>query len=173
MTDLVTGTSYYLRHDHFDAALYSSADGNSIPCLHHFQVSAGLTDSALLTDDFIQPCRQQLRDTVLTTADDTTIMDWIIKQTTLPASSFLCIRDEKNRGLIRSDTGADTRCQRIQFQAAHHLPLVPADHRCHRVHGHNYQLTLYAASEHDVLAEANGRPAAKNWTSRILTTYPA
>lgn len=28
------------------------------------------------------------------------------------------------------------------FDAAHHLPCVPADHKCHRMHGHTYRVVL-------------------------------
>ena len=32
------------------------------------------------------------------------------------------------------------------FAAAHHLPLLPAAHKCHRPHGHNYEVTLVLAA---------------------------
>jgi 6-pyruvoyltetrahydropterin/6-carboxytetrahydropterin synthase len=32
-------------------------------------------------------------------------------------------------------------CQ-FTYEAAHWLPKVPADHQCHRMHGHSYQLTV-------------------------------
>jgi 6-pyruvoyltetrahydropterin/6-carboxytetrahydropterin synthase len=28
------------------------------------------------------------------------------------------------------------------FEAAHRLPLVPSDHKCHRLHGHNYRVEV-------------------------------
>lgn len=34
------------------------------------------------------------------------------------------------------------------FAAAHHLTCVPADHKCARVHGHTYTVTVELASEH-------------------------
>lgn len=33
------------------------------------------------------------------------------------------------------------------FEAAHHLPNVPADHKCRRLHGHSFQATIYVAGE--------------------------
>lgn len=32
--------------------------------------------------------------------------------------------------------------QAFTFEAAHHLPKVPATHRCHRMHGHSYRIEL-------------------------------
>jgi len=31
----------------------------------------------------------------------------------------------------------------FRFAAAHHLPQLPEDHKCRRVHGHNYEATIY------------------------------
>lgn len=28
------------------------------------------------------------------------------------------------------------------FEAAHHLPNLPAEHKCHRMHGHNYKIEV-------------------------------
>ena len=32
--------------------------------------------------------------------------------------------------------------KRFRFEAAHHLPHVPADHKCRRVHGHSFRVTV-------------------------------
>ena len=31
----------------------------------------------------------------------------------------------------------------FRFQAAHRLPHVPPDHKCHRLHGHSYRVRVY------------------------------
>ena len=36
-----------------------------------------------------------------------------------------------------------------RFEAAHFLPRVPDEHKCRRVHGHSYQLTITIAGEVD------------------------
>jgi 6-pyruvoyltetrahydropterin/6-carboxytetrahydropterin synthase len=33
----------------------------------------------------------------------------------------------------------------FSFEAAHRLPNVPEDHKCARLHGHSYHITLYIA----------------------------
>jgi 6-pyruvoyltetrahydropterin/6-carboxytetrahydropterin synthase len=37
----------------------------------------------------------------------------------------------------------------FRFESAHRLPMVPADHKCHRVHGHSYVIDVTAAGEVD------------------------
>ena len=32
--------------------------------------------------------------------------------------------------------------RRYHFESAHHLPKVPENHRCHRIHGHNYEMEV-------------------------------
>ncbi|KUO57921.1 MAG: 6-carboxy-5,6,7,8-tetrahydropterin synthase [Alphaproteobacteria bacterium BRH_c36] len=36
-----------------------------------------------------------------------------------------------------------------RFEAAHHLPLVPSTHKCHRMHGHNYRITVILRGQLD------------------------
>jgi 6-pyruvoyltetrahydropterin/6-carboxytetrahydropterin synthase len=38
-------------------------------------------------------------------------------------------------------------CKKFRFEAAHRLPNVPAGHKCGRLHGHSFRLTVYAAGE--------------------------
>jgi 6-pyruvoyltetrahydropterin/6-carboxytetrahydropterin synthase len=35
------------------------------------------------------------------------------------------------------------------FEAAHRLPMVPTDHKCHRLHGHNYKVEVSINGELD------------------------
>lgn len=30
----------------------------------------------------------------------------------------------------------------FQFEAAHHLPLLPQNHKCHRLHGHSFKVEI-------------------------------
>lgn len=44
------------------------------------------------------------------------------------------------------------RCQLVRdyrFEAAHRLPCVPATHKCSRVHGHSYQISITVEGEVD------------------------
>jgi 6-pyruvoyl tetrahydropterin synthase/QueD family protein len=35
------------------------------------------------------------------------------------------------------------------FEAAHRLPMVPPEHKCHRLHGHGYRIEVVVAGEVD------------------------
>jgi 6-pyruvoyltetrahydropterin/6-carboxytetrahydropterin synthase len=37
----------------------------------------------------------------------------------------------------------------FRFESAHRLPMVPPEHKCHRVHGHSYVIDVTAAGEVD------------------------
>lgn len=37
------------------------------------------------------------------------------------------------------------------FQAAHRLPMVPAEHKCSRLHGHSYEIEIEVAGQCDEL----------------------
>ena len=35
----------------------------------------------------------------------------------------------------------------FHFSAAHSLPALPADHKCHRLHGHNYEVEICVSAD--------------------------
>jgi 6-pyruvoyltetrahydropterin/6-carboxytetrahydropterin synthase len=37
----------------------------------------------------------------------------------------------------------------FRFEAAHRLPMVPPDHKCHRLHGHSFRIEVTVAGETD------------------------
>ena len=39
--------------------------------------------------------------------------------------------------------------KRFRFESAHRLPMVPADHKCFRVHGHSFRVDVAIAGEID------------------------
>ncbi|MCC6653293.1 MAG: 6-carboxytetrahydropterin synthase QueD [Candidatus Eisenbacteria bacterium] len=39
--------------------------------------------------------------------------------------------------------------KRFRFESAHRLPMVPPDHKCHRIHGHSFRVDVAIAGEID------------------------
>ena len=37
--------------------------------------------------------------------------------------------------------------KKFHFSAAHSLPALPPEHKCHRLHGHNYEVEICVSSE--------------------------
>ena len=38
-------------------------------------------------------------------------------------------------------------CQKVRFEAAHHLPRAPEGHKCRRLHGHSYLVEIIVEGE--------------------------
>jgi 6-pyruvoyltetrahydropterin/6-carboxytetrahydropterin synthase len=76
------------------------------------------------------------------------------------------------------------RCRLVrsyEFEAAHRLPKVPAGHKCSRMHGHSYKLTVTVEGEVDPelgwvvdFAEVDGHvdPLVAELDHRILNDIP-
>ncbi|MBL8290786.1 MAG: 6-carboxytetrahydropterin synthase QueD [Bryobacterales bacterium] len=64
----------------------------------------------------------------------------------------------------------------FHFDAAHWLPNVPEDHKCHRLHGHKYQVRVWCAGEFDARGfivdyaeiDAAFRPVLEDLDHRLL-----
>jgi len=57
------------------------------------------------------------------------------------------------------------------FAAAHHLPQLPEGHKCRRVHGHNYRLTLVIAGElddRDMVVDYGDLDRVRSWIAKTF-----
>lgn len=63
----------------------------------------------------------------------------------LPNAEELRLSSAPDRGIVLVQ-GRSLLWLHRRFEAAHHLPNVPAGHKCGRLHGHGFQVTLYAES---------------------------
>lgn len=54
--------------------------------------------------------------------------------------------DGPGRGASRTTTSI---FKEFTFEAAHRLPYVPADHKCHRLHGHSFKVEVHVSGEVD------------------------
>lgn len=60
----------------------------------------------------------------------------------------------------------------FRFEAAHALPSLPSTHKCHRVHGHSYQMEFILASdslnEHGFVEDYSNLWRIKEWIDSTL-----
>lgn len=103
----------------------------------------------------------------------------------LPSASELRLQSAPNQGVYLLEGRSLTwMCSR--FEAAHHLPNVPEGHKCGRLHGHGFQVTLFAEASisqlqlaaqwqpfHDRLHQhyLNEIPGLENPTSEVLAQW--
>lgn len=95
----------------------------------------------------------QINDT-LADADDLGIARYLADSIASPVS--LSLQSSRSRGAL-VENGQAWVCLTTEFEAAHHLPQVPAGHKCGRLHGHCFALRLFADAEqcgHAELARA-------------------
>ena len=81
-------------------------------------------------------------DPLFTVADDISLLAQCAQ--TLNAPADLHLHAGPQRGAARQADGTFYHWQRWQFEAAHQLPHVPAGHQCGRLHGHTFEVRLYA-----------------------------
>ncbi len=78
-------------------------------------------------------------------ADDAGIAEWLLAESGLAGDAGMALRSAPDRGAIIQARQPRLAWQGFRFEAAHCLPNVPAGHKCGRMHGHGFEVTLFAA----------------------------
>ena len=63
----------------------------------------------------------------------------------------LLLASAPDRGVLLGDDGLEYVYFDTRFEAAHHLPHVPAGHKCGRLHGHGFGVRIVADARHTTL----------------------
>lgn len=104
---------------------------------------------------------QRLND-VVPNPTDIHVAKWFGRQLSVPHLSAIALQSTPEQGVLvgvgaDSDAGADSQpaarllvWRRYRFQAAHQLPNVAPGHKCGRMHGHGFEVVLYAVSGDDL-----------------------
>ena len=79
--------------------------------------------------------------------DDVRLAEWLLSETGLAGKAGLALRSAPDGGAIIDPEGRRLAWRRFRFESAHCLPNVPAGHKCGRMHGHGFEVTLFAALE--------------------------
>ncbi len=86
--------------------------------------------------------------------DDVRILRWIGQRLALPHVLRLHLWAGPNRGATLDGMGHPHCWLRDRFEAAHRLPHVPAGHKCGRMHGHGFEVVLWAGEGEGPVLEA-------------------
>lgn len=112
---------------------------------HSFSLSA-LGESASVADELDAVCNsldyKYLNDLSNVNSDLGLALSMAEK---LPSATELRLRSAPYRGVALHE-GRALNWLHSRFEAAHHLPNVPEGHKCGRLHGHGFQVVLYADS---------------------------
>jgi 6-pyruvoyltetrahydropterin/6-carboxytetrahydropterin synthase len=124
--------------------------------------------------------------------DDLRIAEWLLDESGLAGESGMALQSAPDRGALVHPDGKRAAWRRFRFEAAHRLPNVPEGHKCGRMHGHGFEVTLLAAIEsgadawraQEAIGEAwrplsirlnlsclNDLPGLENPTSEVLARW--
>jgi 6-pyruvoyltetrahydropterin/6-carboxytetrahydropterin synthase len=117
------------------------------------------TDRALT--DLITPLHFSLLDDRLERVDDAGIAAWLLRS--LDAADTVLVSSAPYRGAVVSVDGEARVWRSFRFEAAHRLPNVPPGHKCGRMHGHGFRVTLFARPEDALDAAGLDRAFETAW----------
>ncbi len=155
-----TGGSGDIHGHGFEARVIAAATQLSAP------FSGAETDHlAQLLHARIAPLDYTLLDRLVEQPHDDALARWILQGLNFAAGAgATALRSAPDRGAIVKG-GADGGLVWLtrRFEAAHQLPNVPAGHKCGRMHGHGFEVALYAAVDEGVDAGQGQRGLAEAW----------
>ena len=108
---------------------------------------AGVDQLGELLRASVAPLDYRQLDLVLEDPSDANLARWLRARLDLPGPGRIGIRSRADTGVELDEQGHAQVWRRYRFEAAHRLPNVPAGHQCGRMHGHGFEVVLYAAAE--------------------------
>lgn len=117
---------------------------------HGFRVQASsaaldLPDLRTRLRDAVAPLDYADLDPLFSEPDDLAVASRL--QGALGAPAALTLTSAPDRGVELDADGRARVWARFAFEAAHHLPHVPAGHKCGRLHGHGFGVRLVATAD--------------------------
>lgn len=97
--------------------------------------------------------------------DDARIAEWLLTESGLAGDAWISLQSAPDRGAMIHPDGSRAAWRRFRFEAAHRLPNVPEGHKCGRMHGHGFAVTLYSAIEAGTDAWRTQEAIAGAWRS--------
>lgn len=120
----------------------------------------------------VAPLDYELLNTHVTAPTDEALARWLRER--LAGADALGVRSAPGTGADLDRDGHAQLWRRYAFESAHRLPNVPPGHKCGRMHGHRFEVALYAAAagaDHDRL-DALWAPLARELDGACLNDLP-
>ena len=95
-------------------------------------------------EQVLAPLNYTTLNKVIAEPTDENISRWIRKELNLPGVDRIAIQSTSHQGVDLDRDGVAHVWRRYKFQAAHRLPMVPAGHKCGRMHGHGFEVIVHA-----------------------------
>lgn len=118
---------------------------------------------------------------------DANLVRWIKARLNVPGIVQVSVQSAVNQGVTVNGDGRIHGWRRFRFEAAHQLPHVPLGHQCGRMHGHGFEVILWATGslrDYDLIDEQwaplhkqlhwtclNDLPGLENPTSERLAAW--
>jgi len=78
---------------------------------------------------------------------DENLASWVRARLQIPGIESVGIRSTRDQGADLDGSDQVHLWRRFRFEAAHQLPNVPAGHKCGRMHGHGFEVTLHVRQD--------------------------
>lgn len=92
----------------------------------------------------VEPLDFRLLNDILTDPTDERIAQWVKRALAVEPASQIGLQSSDWQGVVLDAKGAAQHWRRYRIEAAHFLPNVPAGHKCGRLHGHGFEISLHA-----------------------------
>ena len=111
----------------------------------------------------VEPLDYRLLNDRLEPPTDENVARWIRAQLDLPGIEQVGIRSAPRQGVDLDRDGRAHVWRRYRFEAAHRLPNVAPGHKCGRMHGHGFEVTLHAVAPGRREGEVDGDALDRCW----------
>lgn len=95
-------------------------------------------------EEVLKPLNYAHLNKLINAPTDENISRWVRKELALSGTDRIAVQSTGHQGVDLDRDGMAHVWRRYKFQAAHQLPMVPAGHKCGRMHGHGFEVIVHA-----------------------------
>ena len=126
-----------IKHYWLATACFHAARQQEPPEARQFKVAAMLTKARQL-NQVAKKLDNKYLNKILPQSDDITLARYFMEQT--EDANLLMLHSAPGAAVLINHAGKAAHIVTMRLEAAHYLPKVAPEHRCHKLHGHSYLL---------------------------------